>query len=209
MGMKDLSSTIAHNLAELRKARGLTQGELAEKFSYSDKSISKWEHGEAIPDVNTLQELADFYGVTIDYLTHEESDASLKEEGMHDPEAERVNRIVLTCLAVVFIWTLASIFFAGFILFPRDWNSWMAFVWAVPASFLALVIANRKWGKKAWSLPLSLTVTITAIISIYLEVSLDLHNWNMWFLILLGVPVIIGQVFKDRLDRSHANNSNY
>ena len=77
--MKDLSPIVSHNLTELRKARGLTQGQLAEKFAYSDKSISKWEHGEALPDLNTLQELADFYGVTLDYLTHIESDISLQD----------------------------------------------------------------------------------------------------------------------------------
>jgi transcriptional regulator with XRE-family HTH domain len=197
--MKDLAPIVSHNLTELRKSRGITQGQLAEKFAYTDKSISKWERGEALPDLNTLQELADFYGVTLDYLTHEESDVSLQEEGKHDPAAIRINKIVLTSLGVVFVWTLASVFFAGFLLFPRHWTAWMAFVWAVPMSLGILWIFNRVWGSLNYQLGLSISFTATLFAAIYLEVSLDLASWNMWFLVLIAVPMIIGEVFADRL----------
>ena len=66
-----LKLIIAQNLVELRKNKGLTQIQLAEKFGYSDKAVSKWEHGEAVPDIETLAKLVDYYGVTLDYLTHE------------------------------------------------------------------------------------------------------------------------------------------
>ena len=61
--------TIAKNLTDLRKISGLTQAQLAEKLGYTDKAISKWEHAETLPDVITLATIADFYGVTLDYLT--------------------------------------------------------------------------------------------------------------------------------------------
>lgn len=200
--MKDLTPIVAHNLTELRKSRGITQGQLAEKFAYTDKSISKWERGEALPDLNTLQELADFYGVTLDYLTHEESDASLQEEGKRDPAVVRINKIVLTALGVVFVWTVASVFFAGFLLFPRHWSAWMAFVWAVPLSLAVLVAFNRVWGCKNYRLGLNIAFTACLFIAIYLEVSLDLESWNMWFLILISIPMIVGEVFADRLYHS-------
>ena len=57
---------LAKNLAYYRKASGLTQLELAEKFNYSDKSVSKWERGESVPDVFTLKELANFFNITIE-----------------------------------------------------------------------------------------------------------------------------------------------
>jgi transcriptional regulator, XRE family len=44
-GMKDVKPIIAENLAALRKSRGLTQAELAERLDYSDKAVSRWEHG--------------------------------------------------------------------------------------------------------------------------------------------------------------------
>ncbi|MCR5333190.1 MAG: helix-turn-helix domain-containing protein, partial [Bacilli bacterium] len=47
--MKALSEIVAENLAALRKKVGLTQQELADRLAYSDKTVSKWELGRAIP----------------------------------------------------------------------------------------------------------------------------------------------------------------
>lgn len=66
--MEDLKAVIAKNITELRKENKLTQLELAEKLNYSDKSVSKWERGESIPDVIVLKELADLFGVSVDYM---------------------------------------------------------------------------------------------------------------------------------------------
>ena len=52
--MKDINLVIGTNIKELRKANKLTQYELAEKLNYSNKAISRWESGEVIPDVLTL-----------------------------------------------------------------------------------------------------------------------------------------------------------
>lgn len=56
------------NLRLLRTQRGLSQQSLAEKFNLSQQSIYKYENGLAEPDITTLKSLADFFGVTIDYL---------------------------------------------------------------------------------------------------------------------------------------------
>ena len=62
----EINRKIADNLIRFRKAAGYTQAELAEKINYSDKSVSKWESGNGIPDVYTLLQLAELYGVTLD-----------------------------------------------------------------------------------------------------------------------------------------------
>ena len=127
--MIDLTPTVGRNLALLRKHRGLTQGQLAEHFSYSDKAISKWERGEALPDLNTLFELADFYGVTLDFLTHPQSEATLREIGRNDPRKVMSNRIIITLLAILTIWTLATVLFVSDLIMKTAWSGWMAFVW--------------------------------------------------------------------------------
>lgn len=43
--MNDIKSNVAKNISRLRQSRGMTQLELAERLNYSDKAISKWEHG--------------------------------------------------------------------------------------------------------------------------------------------------------------------
>ena len=66
--MNDLKETISNNITKLRKEKKLTQFALANELNYSDKAISKWERGESIPDVITLKQIADFFGVTVDYM---------------------------------------------------------------------------------------------------------------------------------------------
>jgi len=63
-----MDQKFAKKVAELRKEKGLTQAELAEKLSLSPQAISKWENGESLPDITTLPLLADILGVTIDEL---------------------------------------------------------------------------------------------------------------------------------------------
>lgn len=55
-------------LQALRKAKGITQAELAEYFGVSPKTVSKWECGEALPEIPLLQALAEYYEVTIDEI---------------------------------------------------------------------------------------------------------------------------------------------
>ena len=70
--MEDIKSVIAKNITQLRQAAGMTQSELGEKLNYSDKSVSKWERAESIPDVAVLKQLADLFGVKLDDLLREE-----------------------------------------------------------------------------------------------------------------------------------------
>ena len=51
-------------IAQLRKELGLTQKELADALNVSDKAISRWEHAETLPDIETLCKICDIYGVS-------------------------------------------------------------------------------------------------------------------------------------------------
>ena len=57
--MEKEKSILAQNISTLRKAKKLTQSELAEKLNYSDKTISKWENDDTSPDIETLISLSD------------------------------------------------------------------------------------------------------------------------------------------------------
>ena len=52
-------------LKELRKEKGITQVQLAEQFNVSNRTVSRWENGNNMPDLSILVELADFYDVDI------------------------------------------------------------------------------------------------------------------------------------------------
>lgn len=68
MGLFSKKHSIGKTIAELRKEKGWTQIELAEKLQVSDKTISKWEKDSGAPSVEFFPVLAEVFGVSIDYL---------------------------------------------------------------------------------------------------------------------------------------------
>ena len=58
----------AENLVELRKLHNMSQEELAEKINVSRQTLSKYETGESLPDIEKSKALADIFGVTVDDL---------------------------------------------------------------------------------------------------------------------------------------------
>ena len=63
-----MKKTLGSMIAELRKQHGMTQLELAEKMGVTDKAVSKWERDLSCPDINSLPNLAEILGVTVDDL---------------------------------------------------------------------------------------------------------------------------------------------
>ena len=68
MNNEELKLTVGTGIARLRRERGLTQAELAERINYSDKAVSKWEREISCPDIILLPEIARVLGVSIAYL---------------------------------------------------------------------------------------------------------------------------------------------
>lgn len=61
-----------------RKLKGLSQEELAEKLGVSRQAVSKWETGEALPEITKLKGLAEVFGVTTDFLLNDKEDVYVK-----------------------------------------------------------------------------------------------------------------------------------
>ena len=72
--LSELKLITASNIIKLRTQAGLTQAELGAKLNYSDKTISKWERGDAIPDAFVLTELAEIFNVSVDYILSSHTD---------------------------------------------------------------------------------------------------------------------------------------
>lgn len=62
--MKNIGETIA----SLRKEKGMTQSELAEKMNVTDKAVSKWERNLSCPDINTISKLANILDISVEEL---------------------------------------------------------------------------------------------------------------------------------------------
>ena len=63
--------TLAEKIAALRGERKLSQGDLAERLEVSRQSVSKWETGQAIPELDKIIKLADLFGVSVDELVRD------------------------------------------------------------------------------------------------------------------------------------------
>mgnify|MGYP002512675738 CR=1 FL=1 len=73
-------------LQELRKSKGLTQEELAQKLFVSRTAISKWESGRGYPSIDSLKEIAKFFSISIDELLSTNEVLTLAEEDSKEKE---------------------------------------------------------------------------------------------------------------------------
>ncbi len=81
---------IGTRIKELRKLNKLTQKQLAEKINVDCSAVTKWETGKANPDFEKQRFLADFFGVSVDYLLGR----TYKKEGHTENDVPKENTIV-------------------------------------------------------------------------------------------------------------------
>ena len=62
------NKNLGEMISSLRKEKGMTQNELAEKMNVTDKAVSKWERNLSRPDVNSIPTLAEVLGITVEEL---------------------------------------------------------------------------------------------------------------------------------------------
>ena len=79
-------------IATIRKEKGWTQAELAEKISVTDKAVSRWERGLGFPDINTIKPLADVLEVSV--LEIMQSEREPKEEISADKATEVLDNVI-------------------------------------------------------------------------------------------------------------------
>ena len=69
-------SIIGQRIAELRKEKGWTQAELADKLGVTHQAVSQWERSETLPDILTLPKLAEIFGESINTILGTEEPAA-------------------------------------------------------------------------------------------------------------------------------------
>ena len=76
--MSNLRETVSQNLVRLRKENNLTQIELSQKINFSDKAVSRWEKGEVLPDIETIEKLSEVFGVPMSAILEGQDTPSKK-----------------------------------------------------------------------------------------------------------------------------------
>lgn len=193
--MDDLKVITASNIINLRTAKGMTQAELGELLSYSDKSVSKWERAEAVPDAYVLKKMSEIFGVTVDYILNSH-DSWEKPESFK--KAERGFRSkVITAVAIAGIWTLAFLIYIIGWLLESNW--WLLFIYALPVSLITLLVLNSVWesGKN------NRHIIYALVASIFLTIYLTFISYNPWQILLLLIPAELIVFLSFRIKKSH------
>lgn len=191
--MNDIKDIFAKNLSELRQASGMTQLELGERLNYSDKTVSKWERGESIPDAGILKQIADVFGVTVDYLLDPEHAAGAAPAAVLE-ENDTVYRRHLTIRRIV----QAGVWLLSFVIIVLCWIVtrkffWLILIWTLPVSFLLSIIFTSLWSRhKGRDNYIYISLFI---LSILLAIYLSALKANLWMLFLIMIPVEVLMYF--------------
>ncbi|MCR4907174.1 MAG: helix-turn-helix domain-containing protein [Clostridiales bacterium] len=188
MARGNYQKIIAENIAALRRSQGMTQAGLAERLGYSDKSVSKWERGEGLPDILCLKAMADLFGVPVDYFLEDDHPQALPDAEPQEPEereAYAVSHRNITLVSVAGTWLLAAIVSVSVRIGGKLFM--LPLVAAVAVTALLLVIFNSVWGRRAWIFP---TVTFLCWSVLFLLCWI-LRAHSPWLLMILGIPATV------------------
>lgn len=189
--MKSVKETISRNISELRKESKMTQTDLANQLNYSDKAVSRWERGDTLPDIDTLCKICELFGVSFDYLI---SDNPLKQKNNNISKFQMGNRLTITLLAISLVWFVATFIYvySEIILSTQTWK---VFIWAIPVTAIVAQIFNWLWGIKK----VSLFIVSVLIWSLLTAIYIQLIDYNLWLIFLLGIPMQIANILWSNL----------
>ena len=201
MNNEELKIRVGANIARLRKSRGLTQAELAERINYSDKAVSKWERAESLPDVLTLICLAEQLGTDMNTLTGLQP---ANPEPVSIPEPASVpaqppvrkkptaDRGVIQKLSSILVWVVALFLYMVLDEFGVK-NLWLLFVVAIPANAIVLLSLRSAWKLYGMNRILISVIMWGFLLVIYLLLLLTakVNVWKILPMGLLGQAAII------------------
>ena len=188
-----LRKTVAKNIAAYRKAHHDTQLDLATKLNYSDKSVSKWERGESLPDVYILSQIADLYGVSVSALIGEIQPPKESKPHYH---------MFILLLSLALTMAVATLLFSMFMICKVPYLAWMFFVYALPVCSIICIVFTSLWWGILWQ-----GVSVSALIwtlGLSLYLSFELENVSLIFLVCAALQVltVLWEIFRKFLLKS-------
>ena len=159
---------LAKNLAYYRKASGLTQLELADKFNYSDKSVSKWERGEGFPDIFVLKSLADFYGITVDDFYQSEHKAVKVSQN----KKRKQTYLKLLSIGINWLVTILTFFLLNTLLSrfapEATFEPWLTFIYGTLTTGIILLVWEFIYHNRFLRMIATSIIIWTAALSLFL-----------------------------------------
>ena len=191
--MEDIKPIIAKNITALRQGAKMTQIELAERLNYSDKSVSKWERAESLPDITVLKAIADMFEVPLDYLVRENPELPPIQEEPELSSGKKRNHKVITALSILLVWFVAAVVFVILDMVELDTKlHFLAFAYALPVSMIVWLVLNSVWFSRRYNyLIISLLMwTTLGCTALLLQLLCGIGFWQMIILGALGQIII-------------------
>jgi len=183
----DCKNIIPRNIIFYRKSLKLTQSELAEKLNYSDKAVSKWERGEAVPGVVVLNQMAVIFGISLDTLCSDHTLGKSKATTIADFLR---NRLLISLMSAGLVWLVATaVFVFGAMIAPEFAYFWMAFIYAIPCTAIVLIVFNALWGKR-WVTFVLVSVLVWSV-ALSLHLSIPLTRSFLFFIIPVPLQILV------------------
>ena len=192
----ELNEKLAKNLTYYRKVAGFTQAELAEKINYSDKSVSKWESGNGVPDIYTLVQLSKLYNVSLNELVGEDVPHQIPE----NPPIPTRLRVLIMLLSSGIVWLVAILAFVVLqIAMPDAGAWWLCFLYAVFANAIVMTVFAGVWKMRLvnfFSISVLIWVGLTCLYLTVQEIVFLLNQKYVYlgFIFLIGIPLQVLEV---------------
>ena len=198
--MENINNVVGDNIKSLRKANNMTQFELAEKLNYSNKAISRWESGEIVPDVLTLNKICEIFNVPISKMFEE----NISTKKMSKTYKFQIgNKLAISLLAVLLVVLIATIIFVySEIIFNKYY--WQIFLWAIPAMCIVGIVFNSIWGKKMFNYVLISILIWSILLCIYIA----LIKYNIWSIFIIGIPMQIAVILWSNITLNNQHKKN-
>ena len=184
--MKELKFIIGKNINQLRTEKGITQQQLGEQLNYSDKTISKWERGESVPDITVLKNLADYFDVTLDYLVEEIHTLNGKKQEVIRKEYKR-NCYIITASSIFIVILVAILLFVILnMVLPGTGYPWLCYAYAVPAAVIVWLVFNSIWFNQRKNYMIVSILVWSLLVALYFTFLVS--GYRIWPVLLVGIP---------------------
>ena len=125
---------LGKKIAELRKKNNLSQEELADKVGVARQTISKWEIGDTIPDINQVKIISKIFNISIDELVDNDINNLIVEKISNTEKLAGITIKILKVFGIMLIVFITLIFL--FDLFVISW---------IPINFICIFIKSCNW----------------------------------------------------------------
>lgn len=199
--MQELKLIVAKNIQKLRQEKQMTQLELAERLNYSDKSVSKWERGESLPDIIVLKTIADLFEVTLDYLVEEEHKEKTLSKEVKNRNFRR-NCYIVTGISIFIVVLLATLLYVILaMVLPGTNYPWLCYAYAIPAALIVWLVFNSIWFNPRKNFLIVSFLVWSLLLALYM--TFHMLGFSILPILLVGIPAQMIIWVWSRLRKNH------